>query len=104
MHKSFNSTFIFIFLIFTPIAAKVSHTQNVLESGFATVTSGGHWFHATRDTVKSVVPGLLQRYDYKELILSAVAWIDSTDSLSLILFFILVFLIPVWPEIGRAHV
>lgn len=78
------------------MSSKYSHSQNVLESGFATVTSGGHWFHATRETVEDFVPGLLDRHEYEDLILKAVSWINSTDSLSLLLYYILVFLMPAW--------
>ncbi|MEX1063416.1 MAG: hypothetical protein WEC12_07420 [Balneolaceae bacterium] len=75
---------------------KFSHSQNVLDSGFATVTSGGHWFHATRDVVEKSVPGLLERRDYEKLVMNAVTWIESTDSLSLVLYYILVFVLPAW--------
>ncbi|MEX0995333.1 MAG: hypothetical protein WD599_07365 [Balneolaceae bacterium] len=57
----------------------------------ATVTSGGHWFNATRETVKKFVPGLLKRHPYEKLVKNAVVWIESADSLSMVLYFILVF-------------
>ncbi len=76
--------------------SRISHTQNVMESGSATVTSGGHWFNATRDSIEHYVPGLLKKVDYENLILDAVEWIESTDSIALVLYFILVFYIPVW--------
>ncbi|MEX2585049.1 MAG: hypothetical protein WD315_01565 [Balneolaceae bacterium] len=72
-----------------------SQVQNVFESGKLTVTSGGHWFHATRKTVEEFVPGLLEVQEFDRLILDAVTWIESTDSLSLLLYFALVFLLPV---------
>jgi hypothetical protein len=75
---------------------KISYKQNVLESKVATVTSGGHWFNVTRKAVNEFVPGLLKKQDYEKLILTAVTWIESADSLALILFFILVFLTPFW--------
>ncbi len=75
---------------------RLSHTQNVFESTFATVTSGGHWFHATRETVEKYVPGLLDRHEYEKLVMDAVTWIESTDSLALILYFALVFWMPGW--------
>lgn len=73
-----------------------SHSQNILETPVSTVTSGGHWFHATRDTVKEYVPGLLDKYNFEDLIKKAVTWIDSADSLALIIYFGLAFLINPW--------
>jgi hypothetical protein len=78
------------------MTSKFSHSQNVIESSVATVTSGGHWFNATRDAINEFVPGLLEKQDYDKLILTAVTWIESADSLALLLYFILVFYSPVW--------
>ncbi len=79
-----------------------SHSQNILETSVSTVTSGGHWFHATRETIKDYVPGLLDKYDFETLIKKAVTWIDSADSLALILYFVLAFLINPWIAAGIA--
>lgn len=76
--------------------SKRSHSINILETPFSTVTSSGHWFHATRDTVKEYVPGLMKIYSFEELIKKAVTWIDSADSMAMILFFILAFTTPIW--------
>lgn len=73
-----------------------SHSQNILETPVSTVTSGGHWFHATRETIEDYVPGLLGKYDFETLIKKAVTWIESADSLALILYFVLAFLINPW--------
>lgn len=73
-----------------------SHTVQILETPYSTVTSGGHWFHATRDSVSEYVPGLLKKYSFEELIAKSVVWIDSTDSLALILYFLLAYTIDVW--------
>jgi len=54
------------------MTSKFSHAQNVLESKTATVTSGGHWFNATRETVKEFVPGLLKKQEYESLVMKAV--------------------------------
>lgn len=82
------------------MTSKFSHAQNVLESKTATVTSGGHWFHATRDTVNEFIPGLLKKQEYETLVMNAVTWIESADSIALILFFILIFITPVWFAAG----
>ena len=76
--------------------SKKSHSINILETPFSTVTSSGHWFHATRSTIKDYVPGLMKKYPFEELITKAVVWIDSADSLAMILFFGLAFLINPW--------
>ena len=73
-----------------------SHSEDILETSVSTVTSGGHWFHATRETIKEYVPGLLDKYRFEELIKKAVVWIDSADSISMIIYFGLAFLINPW--------
>ena len=73
-----------------------SHSLNILETPFSTVTSAGHWFHATRKTVEKFVPGLLKKHDYETLISKSVAWIDSADSLAMLLYFILAYTTDVW--------
>ncbi len=73
-----------------------SHSINILETPFSTVTSGGHWFHATRETVEEFVPGLLKKYSFEDLIVKAVTWIDSADSISMLLFFVLAFTTNAW--------
>lgn len=78
------------------MTSKRSHTINILETPFSTVTSSGHWFHATRDTVNDYVPGLLKIYTFEDLIKKAVVWIDSADSIAMILYFILAYTTPVW--------
>jgi hypothetical protein len=77
-----------------------SHSINVLETPFSTVTSSGHWFHATRETIKDYVPGLMKIYPFEDLIGKAVTWIDSADSLAMILFFALAFFINPWVAAG----
>lgn len=73
-----------------------SHSQNILETPVSTVTSGGHWFYATRETIKDYVPGLLDKYKFEDLIKKAVVWIDSADSLALMIYFGLAFLMNPW--------
>jgi len=76
--------------------SKKSHSINILETPFSTVTSGGHWFHATRETVEKYVPGLLKKYSFESLISKAVVWIDSADSLAMLIYFGLAFLTETW--------
>ena len=76
--------------------SKKSHSINILETPYSTVTSGGHWFHATRDTVEEYVPGLLKKHSFESLISKAVIWIDSADSLAMLLYFGLAFLTETW--------
>jgi len=73
-----------------------NHSVNILETPYSTVTNSGHWFHATRDTIKDYVPGLMKIYSFESLIGKAVTWIDSADSISMLLFFGLAFLISPW--------
>ncbi|PKD45194.1 hypothetical protein [Rhodohalobacter barkolensis] len=76
--------------------SKKSHSINILETPFSTVTSGGHWFHATRDTVEQYVPGLLKKHSFESLITKAVVWIDSADSLAMLIYFGLAFVTETW--------
>lgn len=76
--------------------SKKSHSINILETPFSTVTSGGHWFHATRETVNEYVPGLLKKHSFESLISKAVTWIDSADSLAMLLYFGLAFITETW--------
>ena len=71
--------------------SKKKHDIHIMESGTYTVTSGGHWFNATSETVDKFVPGLLKKHDFEKLVSRAVVWIDSTGSLAMILYFLLVF-------------
>lgn len=80
------------------------HSINIAETPFSTVTSGGHWFHATRDTVKDYTPGLLDKYSYEDLIKKSVTWIDSADSLAMFLYFILAFTVNPWIAIVLAPI
>jgi len=67
------------------------NSRHIFESGRSTVTSGGHLFNATSETVDQFVPGLLKIHPYEKLINTAVNWIESTDSISLYIYFVLVF-------------
>lgn len=75
---------------------KRSHSENILETPYSTVTSGGHWFHATRSTIKDFVPGLMKKRPFEELILKAVVWINSADSLAMLIYFALAFTVNFW--------
>ena len=77
-----------------------SHKINILESPVSTISSSGHWFFATRDTIEEYVPGLLKKYDFETLIRKSITWIDSADSLGMILFFILAYLVNPWVAAG----
>lgn len=78
------------------MSKRSSHSLNILETPFSTVTSAGHWFHATRKTIDEFVPGLLKKYEYETLIAKAVIWIDSADSIAMLLYFILAYTTNVW--------
>lgn len=72
------------------------HKINILESPVSTVSSSGHWFFATRKTVEEYVPGLLEKYSFESLIRKAITWINSADSLGMILYFILAYIVNPW--------
>ncbi|MEX0904384.1 MAG: hypothetical protein WD604_15720 [Balneolaceae bacterium] len=76
--------------------SKRSHSVHILETPYSTVTSGGHWFHTTREKIEEFVPGLMNKYSFEELVTKAVAWIDSSDSLAMILYFVLAYTTNAW--------
>lgn len=84
------------------MSSRNSHSINILETPFSTVTSNGHWFHATRETVEKYVPGLLKKYSYEDLITKSVSWIDSADSIAMLLYFALAFTMNPWVAIITA--
>jgi len=73
-----------------------AHKINILESPVSTISSSGHWFFATRKTIEEYVPGLLEKYSFESLIRKSIVWINSADSLGMVLFFILAFIINPW--------
>lgn len=73
-----------------------SHRINILESPVSTISSAGHWFFATRKTVEEYVPGILKKHSFESLIHKSILWIDSTDSLAMLLYFALAFAINPW--------
>jgi hypothetical protein len=77
-----------------------SHKINILESQVSTISSSGHWFFATRKTVEEYVPGLLKKYSFEALIRKSITWINSADSLGMILYFILAYIVSPWLAAG----
>jgi len=73
-----------------------AHKVNILESPVSTISSSGHWFFATRKTIEEYVPGILEKYSFESLIRKSIVWINSADSLGMVLFFILAFIINPW--------
>lgn len=77
-----------------------SHKINILESPVSTISSAGHWFFATRKTVEEYVPGILKQHSFESLIHKSILWIDSSDSIAMLLYFALVFAINPWIAAG----
>lgn len=73
-----------------------SHKINILESPVSTISSSGHWFFATRETVEEYVPGILDKYSFESLIKKSITWINSADSLGMVLYFILAYTLNPW--------
>lgn len=63
----------------------------MLELPRGITTSEGNWYHITREGVEKYVPGLLKEYPLEKIIEEADAWVKSSDGLSLMLYFILVY-------------
>lgn len=77
-----------------------SHKINILESPVSTISSAGHWFFATRKTVEEYVPGILKKHSFESLIHKSILWIDSSDSIAMLLYFALAFVISPWIAAG----
>lgn len=63
----------------------------MLELPDGITTSEGNWYHITRDGIEKYVPGLLKEYSLERFIEEADAWVKSSDGLSLMLYFVLVY-------------
>lgn len=79
---------------------KKTHSVQILETPFSTVSNRGHWFYTTRAAVERHLPGLLNFCTFEKLISRSIVWIDSANSLAMLLFLGLVFLIKPWPAIA----
>lgn len=77
-----------------------SHKINILESPVSTISSAGHWFFATSQTVEEYVPGILKKHSFESLIHKAIQWIDSADSLAMLLYLGLAFILNPWLAAG----
>ena len=64
----------------------------MLELPDGITTSNGNWYHITRDGIEKYVPGLLKKKPLERIIQEADAWVNSSNGLALMLFFILVYL------------
>lgn len=64
----------------------------MLELPDGITTSNGNWYHITRKGIETYVPGLLKNVNLEKIIQEADDWLKSSDGLSLMLFFLLVYL------------
>lgn len=63
----------------------------MLELPDGITTSEGNWYHITKEGIEKYVPGLLKEYSLERIIEEADAWINSSNGLALMLYFILVY-------------
>lgn len=63
----------------------------MLELPDGITTSNGNWYHITSKEIDQYVPGLLKEYPLEEVVKEADAWMKSADILSLLLYFVLVY-------------
>lgn len=64
----------------------------MLELPDGITTSNGNWYHITVAHIEQYVPGLLKRYPLERMIKEADTWVKSADGLSLVLYFVLIYL------------
>lgn len=55
-------------------------------------TAAGNWFYTTVANLKSYAPGLFKKHSVEEIINDAEIWIRSSDSISITLFMLILFL------------
>jgi len=67
-----------------------------VESSLGIVTTTGNWFHTTSEQIKNYAPGLFKYHSLDELVRAAETWIKSADSLALIIYMGLGYLINPW--------
>lgn len=70
--------------------------QLFIETKVGIITRNRNWFHTTSGHIAQYAPGLLDVVPLDTLIRDAEAWVRSADSLSLILLFVLLFLVNPW--------
>lgn len=64
----------------------------MMELSDGITTSNGNWYHITSEQIEEYTPGLLKKYSLERIIKEADAWVKSADGLSLLLFFLLVYI------------
>lgn len=64
----------------------------MMEMGDGITTSNGLWYHINEKQINTYVPGLLKKMPLKRIVKQADAWTLSADGLSLLLYFLLVYI------------
>jgi hypothetical protein len=64
----------------------------VLETPFGILAHGGHWYFISREQIDEYAPGLLKIHTLEKLLRIADRWIQSSASISLLVFILLSFL------------
>ncbi len=63
--------------------------QQFIDTPAGMFTTSGNWFHISSDGLKKYAPGLFEVKSVGEIIRDTEAWIRSSDSLAILLFFVL---------------
>ena len=75
------------------MASRLDGTKwQMMEMGDGITTSNGLWYHINEKQINTYVPGLLKKKPLHHIVKQADAWTLSADGLSLMLFFLLVYL------------
>lgn len=73
---------------------KSKSQPSYVETSLGIVTTGGNWFHTSSDQIEEMVPQIFEHCTLGELVNAAEIWIKSADSLSLLLYFVLILVVP----------
>lgn len=65
------------------------NNSDYVETPLGIFTTSGNWFYTNSEQINSFAPGLLEKTPLEKIINDAESWVKSTDSLSLLLFVIL---------------
>lgn len=71
------------------------HSEFV-ETPLGIFTVNGNWFYTNTEQINAFAPRLLERVGIDELIADAEVWVKSTDSITILIFLMLLHVMPVW--------
>lgn len=72
---------------------KHNNTPYFVETPAGIFTLAGNWFHTTKANISQYAPGLMDNFSLEKLIKDAEVWVRSADSITLVLFMLIAYLL-----------